>query len=258
MKLNLDKNICYDRYLLYQIDPQSYGKHTSCVRILQDHYQQDNIAVGMGISELMQRLAQFIRDHDLKCSSYVDPWLGYYDLNLPIGDDVLYIVNPNGINGSIVSKDNILSLCSQYELVIIDEAYGDFATESIIDCRPKNAIVLKTLSKSIALPGARFGWCFADKEIIQYLDQRRPRSSVVGGLENQLVDMLNEIPNHVDRMLETKDELKLFSVPSHGNYVIFKEENLYTDIFNCNRLHNRIRMALMDIKTLNECTRIKN
>lgn len=249
-RLDLSRNVCYDRHLSYNINPNRYGMHSKCIHTLVDYYSYEYIDVGLGISELINRLGSFLNDHNLKLEICNNAWQGVYNLNVLSGSDALYIVNPNGIDGSYITRDKLYELSNSYQLVIIDEAYGDFCNQSMVECKPDNVIILKTLSKSIAMPGARFGWCISNKYINEYLSARRPRSSVVGGLEDILPDILREVPNHVKRMVETKDYLYPLCEPSHGNYVIFKEENEFTEKFICNYDHNRIRMALVDTWTL--------
>ncbi|QDQ02818.1 histidinol-phosphate transaminase [Lysinibacillus fusiformis] len=86
------------------------------------------------------------------------------------------IVNPNAPTGILLSVEKIKFLLNQFKgLVILDEAYIDFADENssclnLIKMYP-NLIVLRTLSKSYSLCGIRLGYCFASKDIISVLDK---------------------------------------------------------------------------------------
>jgi hypothetical protein len=221
MKIDLSQNVCHDKYLNYNLDPFKYGKHSVCLDILQDHYSQ-RVEIGYGISELFERINQFLvyKNYKLRCA--YNSWLGAEKYSQPKGN-TFYIANPNGIDGSYKTKEEIFTLAEQYDFIIVDEAYADFSHHSIIDDIPPNAIVLKTLSKSLALPGARVGWVMGNTECLDFLELVRPRTSCVGGINEQLKNMLNEIPYHVERMLETKYyiEKKFETVPSAGNYVLF-------------------------------------
>ena len=56
-------------------------------------------------------------------------------------------------------------------VVVIDEAYVDFARESCMEFATKydNVLVARTLSKSYALAGIRFGYCVGAKPLIAAL-----------------------------------------------------------------------------------------
>ena len=51
-----------------------------------------------------------------------------YTEGVDLSNDILYIANPNGLNGSVVDRD-ILESFFDVEYVIVDESYEDF-------CRP--------------------------------------------------------------------------------------------------------------------------
>jgi histidinol-phosphate aminotransferase len=56
-------------------------------------------------------------------------------------------------------------------LLVIDEAYVDFADENALSLvrRHRNVVVLRTLSKSYSLAGMRLGLCFAHPAVIDAL-----------------------------------------------------------------------------------------
>jgi len=61
----------------------------------------------------------------------------------------------------------------QNDVVLIDDAYADFADESALSLLPKykNLVVVKTLSKSHSLAGLRIGFAVADKYLISGIDK---------------------------------------------------------------------------------------
>lgn len=247
-KLDLSRNICFDKHVDVTLDPYNYSDPTLAISTLQDHYDYEHITVGLGIGELMMRLGSYIKRNSWSLTINHDSWAGAYDLvtnfNIPAGNDVLYIVNPHSHDGTVKTVEDIKQFATQYKMVIVDEAYGDFSDQSIINNRPDNVVVLKTMSKSLPLPGVRFGWAISNKYVNRYLNIRRPRGCVVGGLADQLPRLLAEIPFHVERMQETKEYIT--DITTHGNYALFSEPNKYTNTFKCNGM----RMALLDMETL--------
>jgi len=84
-----------------------------------------------------------------------------------------FLVNPNSPIGNwydAAAVDEVVSASAG--VVVIDEAYVDFAPESRLDAvrRHPNAMVLRTLSKSSALAGLRFGYAVAQPDLIAALE----------------------------------------------------------------------------------------
>lgn len=87
---------------------------------------------------------------------------------------VVFLCNPNNPTGCILRRDEIERLLKASEgLVVVDEAYEDFASEAIssIDLIDKydNLIVLRTFSKAYALAGARVGYGIACEAVIDLI-----------------------------------------------------------------------------------------
>jgi histidinol-phosphate aminotransferase len=92
----------------------------------------------------------------------------------PIGDaNLTFVPNPNSPSGTVLSADQIVSLARAVEPtpLVLDEAYADFAEwngQSLLGELP-NLILTRTLSKSYALAGIRFGFAIARPETIREL-----------------------------------------------------------------------------------------
>jgi len=82
------------------------------------------------------------------------------------------IANPNSPSGTVISPENILKLADQLPCpLLVDEAYADFAETncmSLVAQCPK-IMVSRTLSKSYALAGLRFGYIVAQPSMIEQL-----------------------------------------------------------------------------------------
>jgi len=86
--------------------------------------------------------------------------------------------NPNAPTGRSIVRSEIESLLSQNtdSVVVIDEAYVDYGTESCIpllrgDAYPENLLVVHTLSKSRALAGLRVGFAVGHPALIEGLER---------------------------------------------------------------------------------------
>ena len=77
---------------------------------------------------------------------------------------MIFIANPNSPSGTIVEPQAIRLLAMRLACpVVLDEAYVDFADRNGLKLVSEpNVIVTRTLSKSYALAGIRFGFAVAN------------------------------------------------------------------------------------------------
>ncbi|MGH8170061.1 MAG: histidinol-phosphate transaminase [Steroidobacteraceae bacterium] len=88
---------------------------------------------------------------------------------------LVFLCSPNNPTGNLLDEDAILRIARQLAgraLVIIDEAYLEFAARASLAClvpEQPNLAILRTLSKAYGLAGARCGALIADPQIIALL-----------------------------------------------------------------------------------------
>jgi len=88
---------------------------------------------------------------------------------------LVFLCSPNNPTGNLVSEADILRIAERVEgraLVVVDEAYIEFATADSLIRRVKDLpqlAIMRTLSKSHGLAGARCGTLIANPEIIALL-----------------------------------------------------------------------------------------
>ncbi|WDI43095.1 histidinol-phosphate transaminase [Bremerella sp. P1] len=83
-----------------------------------------------------------------------------------------FLPNPNSPSGTVVPKEQLRTIADSLPCpILIDEAYADFADDNCIDLVKENEkiMVSRTLSKSYALAGLRFGFLVAQPQIIEQL-----------------------------------------------------------------------------------------
>ncbi|MEW4454377.1 histidinol-phosphate transaminase [Bremerella sp. JC817] len=83
-----------------------------------------------------------------------------------------FLPNPNSPSGTVVPKDQLRAIADSLPCpLLIDEAYADFADDNCIDLVRENEkiMVSRTLSKSYALAGLRFGFLVAQPQMIEQL-----------------------------------------------------------------------------------------
>ena len=76
--------------------------------------------------------------------------------------------NPNNPTGSMLARKELLELADRTDAILVsDEAYMDFADESVVRdaAERENFIVLRTLSKAFGLAALRCGFAVTNKEM---------------------------------------------------------------------------------------------
>lgn len=91
---------------------------------------------------------------------------------------ILFLCSPNNPTGNCHSKIKLQQLLERFNgIVVVDEAYIDFAPEKSIMPELKNhpnLVVLQTFSKAWGLAGLRLGMAFANKVVIEILNKVKP------------------------------------------------------------------------------------
>lgn len=251
--LDLSQNVCIDSHLpVFTFDPLVYDDPYYSYKALSEYHNVsiDAIAIGLGLSELIVRILTVIKHRGWSMMIADHPtWQPVtalqIALKIPTGTDVLYVADPNGNNGQRGS------ISGQYKLIIRDKSYADFTGDTSINL---NELTLKTFSKSLALPGARFGWVIGPKDIIQEVQDIRPARVTIGGMCNNIKFMLSQIKPHVSRMNETKQylESKYSCVSSLANYVLFKNPPQWHKNVQMKKINDLYRMSLVDMDTLHD------
>ncbi|HSH21974.1 MAG TPA: aminotransferase class I/II-fold pyridoxal phosphate-dependent enzyme, partial [Candidatus Caenarcaniphilales bacterium] len=88
-----------------------------------------------------------------------------------------------GTVDSAASLERVLVAASalpQPPLVVVDEAYFEFAGETVTPWRHRfpNLVAVRTLSKAFALPGVRVGFGIGARDVVARLERVRPPGSI--------------------------------------------------------------------------------
>ncbi|MDZ8117894.1 histidinol-phosphate transaminase [Pontiella agarivorans] len=82
---------------------------------------------------------------------------------------LFFLTHPNAPTSFVYDKNSIESFVKNFGgVVLIDEAYADFAEDNCMDLalQHENVIVARTLSKSYSLAGIRLGYCVGNEALI--------------------------------------------------------------------------------------------
>jgi histidinol-phosphate aminotransferase len=87
------------------------------------------------------------------------------------GAKMIFVTLPNNPTGNLTARAEIERLLELPLLVIVDEAYVEFAGSSVVDLvgRYPNLAVLRTFSKWAGLAGLRIGYGLFHEELIEHL-----------------------------------------------------------------------------------------
>ncbi|NOY41353.1 MAG: histidinol-phosphate transaminase [Planctomycetes bacterium] len=85
-----------------------------------------------------------------------------------------YLANPNSPSGTVILPDEVARIADALPCpLVVDEAYADFAETNCLSLVAENekVMVARTLSKSYALAGLRFGFLVAQPQVIRELSK---------------------------------------------------------------------------------------
>ena len=142
------------------------------------------------------------------------------------------LANPNSPSGTLVPPARVAELAAALPCpLVVDEAYVDFADTNCLSLVRENEkiLVLRTLSKSYALAGLRFGFVIAQPQLIEQLrkvkDSYNCDALSIAGATAAIDDQswLKETRATIlatrERMTAALGELGFASVPSQANFV---------------------------------------
>ena len=160
--------------------------------------------------------------------------------------DILYLDSPNNPTGFTFTKNQLQKFVQSFDgLVIIDEAYGEFADYSLTKMvkTQDNLIVVRTLSKSFGLAGLRLGYFVANKKFAEVfmnvLQYPYPLSTITiesGILALEKVDLMYDaadlIKSERKRIIENLRKYDAFEVfDSKANFVLFDAFDSYKRVY---------------------------
>jgi len=122
---------------------------------------------------LYRTLAE-IQEADFVEVPYPEDYQLPVDLLIAAQGAVTFVAAPNSPSGTAISVADLETLAKGLSgLLVIDEAYVDFAEENALDLTKKynNVIVLRTLSKGYSLAGLRLGFGIANPQLLAELNK---------------------------------------------------------------------------------------
>ncbi len=150
-----------------------------------------------------------------------------------------FLANPNSPSGTVISPEKVAKIAAALPCpLVVDEAYVDFADTNCLSLVAKNerVIVTRSLSKSYALAGLRFGFAVAQPQVIADLNKVKDSyncdalsiAAATAAIDDQawLADNRAKIIATRERLAGELAGLGFRTTTSHANFVWCWHEKL--------------------------------
>ena len=164
--------------------------------------------------------------------------------NLKIPNGGIIFPNPNAPTGRAIPRSDIEALLHRNteSVVVIDEAYVDYGTESCIpllrgNACPENLLVVHTLSKSRALAGLRVGFAVGHPALIEGLERvknsfnsyplgRLAQAGAIAAIQDQahLESTSKKVIETRERLVNELAALGFDTLPSTANFIFTRHQ----------------------------------
>ena len=127
---------------------------------------------------------------------------------------LLYLCSPNNPTSTQFRMKDIEALAKVFPgIVILDEAYGEFADYSLVPRirEFQNMIILRTFSKAFGLAALRLGYAVANPELAKVLTEKSPLPYPVSGftlrMGGKMLDNVNLMKKSVRELIRERGKL---------------------------------------------------
>lgn len=243
----------------------------------------ENIILGNGSEGIMAYICRAFLHPGFEVLTCEKTFIGFYILarsvgaelkTVPLTDDyrfnvktlaanitdktkIIYLANPNNPTGTYIKKDEFDYLMEHvpgHVLVILDEAYFEFAREredypDSMEYRYDNVITLRTFSKAYGLAGIRVGYGFGHEDLIANLTKVKlpfepnllAQNGAWGALEDQ-VHLQRTVHNNnlmYEKTFKYLQDKGFNPVEAVTNFIMFKTGSFEASEWMFNELLNK-------------------
>ncbi|PAV07187.1 histidinol-phosphate transaminase [Methanosphaera cuniculi] len=146
----------------------------------------------------------------------------------------IFLCTPNNPTGGLISQDDIIRIIEATDaLVVVDEAYWEFAEVNNINLLDKydNVLIIRTFSKILGLAGLRIGYGLSNPELLEKMSRIKPVFSVTVPSQKAVIATLDDedyINNYIKKSIDEREYLyesvsnidNLHIYPSKSNYLL--------------------------------------
>lgn len=263
--LDANENPLNDKYNRYP-DPLQWALKEKISTVKGVH--PENIFLGNGSDEPIDLVVRIFCEPCIDNIVAIDPTYGMYQVCADVNDveyrkvllnanfdleaetllakvddktKLIFLCSPNNPTGNLLNRKEIEKVLKGFQgIVIIDEAYIDFASEatwiSELEKYP-NLIILQTFSKAWGLAAVRLGMAFASPEIIKLFNKVKYPYNVnilTQNFVSEELDKLSLRKEWIQTLLEGREflvrELSKLSLikriyPTDSNFILVKVDD---------------------------------
>ena len=153
--------------------------------------------------------------------------------------DVTFVCSPNNPTGVVEDEETVRAIIEKAPgLVIVDEAYAQFASWSAIDLvdESRALVVTRTYSKTWSMAAARLGYLVGPKWLVEEIDavvlpyHLDAAKQIAGALA---LEFTNDMNSRVREIVASRDQIEsAFSTlpvdfwPSGANFILFRPRSM--------------------------------
>ncbi len=144
------------------------------------------------------------------------------------------VCSPNNPTGNLLSSAAVETLCGDGGLLVLDEAYHEFAEETVVPLLAEypNLVVLRTFSKAMGMAGLRVGYLLASPELVREVNKARlpynlnffSQAAAMAAIDEYEAQLLPNVKRLVRLREELASSLKKFAgvrvFPSRANFLL--------------------------------------
>lgn len=149
---------------------------------------------------------------------------------------VIFLCTPNNPTGNSIPSSDIKTILDKFSgIVVIDEAYIEFAANSLAEdiLKYPNGIVLRTFSKALGMAGLRIGYSISNKDLALQIYRAKPPYNVntfsqkVAVLVLENIDIINKRISYIKeqrrKLVASLNRIEgIYSYPTEANFVLIK------------------------------------
>ena len=253
-----------------EINRYPNNKHIDLKQTLLELNQLSNgqIVLGNGTDEILDLIMRVFCDPNSDKIITIPPTYGMYDviaktnnvenIKVPLKSNftlnleelkksfsektkLLFLCSPNNPTGNSFSRKDLIDLIESFSgVVVIDEAYIDFSSNSSLVSlinKYNNLIVTQTMSKAFGMAGIRLGMGFSNNKIINYINKIKPPYNINLLTEKRALKELKNIDTiktnikiileERNKLIDSLNELSFITkvYPSDSNFILIKVDD---------------------------------
>ncbi len=148
---------------------------------------------------------------------------------------LIFLCSPNNPTGNTLEEKVVRDACENFEYVVLDEAYAEFAGKSFVHLLEEyeNLIILRTFSKYFGLAGLRIGYALSSEYIAEALEKIRSPFAI-SPIAAKAAECALENREYYERVrrkiVSLREKMRkaleryYFVYPSEANFLLFRHD----------------------------------